>query len=66
MKRTRPKCEHLLINKCVFSLAIAVGFVGTSFGAQFDAPYYETRRTMSWRKNTLPDGLKKTRSSTRN
>ena len=44
MTRTRPKYEQLWIGKCVLSLAIAVGFVGTSFAAQFDAPYYELEK----------------------
>jgi len=39
MKRTRAKFRQALICKCVLSLVIAVGFAGTSFAAQFDAPY---------------------------
>ena len=30
--------------QCVLSLSIAVGFVGTSFAAQFDAPYYDLQK----------------------
>jgi len=37
--RTRPKFRQPWIGKCVLSLVIAVGFVGTSFAQQFDAPY---------------------------
>ena len=39
MKGTRAKFRQALIGKCVLSLVIAVGFAGTSFSAQFDAPY---------------------------
>jgi arylsulfatase len=38
--KTRPKFRRPWIGKCVLSLIIAVGFVGTSFAQQFDAPYY--------------------------
>ena len=38
MKRTIPKFRQLWIVKYVLSLAIAVGFVSTSFAQQFDAP----------------------------
>ena len=39
MKRTRAKFRQVLIGKCILSLFIALGFAGTSFAAQFDAPY---------------------------
>ena len=41
MKRRTLKPKQPWISKCVLSLVIAVGFTGTSFAAQFDAPYYE-------------------------
>ena len=39
MKRTKPKSRQPWLTKCALLLVIAAGFVGTSFAAQFDAPY---------------------------
>jgi len=36
---TRWRLERPWIRHCVLSLVVAVGFVGTSFAQQFDAPY---------------------------
>ena len=44
MKGTGANFRQALIGKCVLSLVIAVGFAGTSFAAQFDAPYYELEK----------------------
>ncbi len=44
MKKTRPNFRDPWIGKCVLSLIIAVGFVGTSFAQQFDAPYYDLQK----------------------
>jgi arylsulfatase len=41
MNRRKPKVRQHWLGKCALSLVIVVGFVGTSFAAQFDAPYYE-------------------------
>jgi arylsulfatase len=50
MKRTRPNFRQPWIGKCVLSLFITVGFVGTSFAQQFDAPYLalEKRNKDKW------------------
>ena len=44
MKRRTPKSKQIWFSKFVLSLGIAVGFAGTSFAAQFDAPYYEFQK----------------------
>ena len=44
MKGTRAKFRQALIGKCILSLFIALGFAGTSFAAQLDAPYYELEK----------------------
>ena len=41
MKTTTPKFSQHWIGKCVLSLIVAVGLVGTSFAQQFDSPYYD-------------------------
>jgi len=48
--RTRPIFSQPWIGKCALSLVIAVGFVGTSFAQQFDAPYQalEKRNKEKW------------------
>jgi len=50
MKRTRQNLRQTWIGKCALSLVIAVGFVGTSFAQQFDAPYLalEKRNKVTW------------------
>ncbi len=40
----KSKFRQLWVGKCVLSLVIAVGFVGTSFAEQFDAPYYDLKK----------------------
>ena len=45
MISTRVIFRKALISKCVLSLVIAVGFIGTSYAQpQFDAPYYEFQK----------------------
>jgi hypothetical protein len=44
MKSIRLKYTHPRIVKCLISLIITVGLVSTSFGVQFDAPYYELKK----------------------
>jgi arylsulfatase A-like enzyme len=44
MKLARLKSSRLWSVKCLLSLIIAVGFIGTAFGQQFDAPYYELKK----------------------
>lgn len=50
MKRTSAKFKQPWISKGVLSLVIAVGFVGTSFAQQYDAPYlvYEKKNKDKW------------------
>ena len=54
MTRTKPKIRQPWIGKyvfsLVFSLVIAVGFAGTSFAQQYDAPYlvYEKKHKDKW------------------
>lgn len=52
MKKTRPTFRQPRIIKCVLSLVIAVGIVGPSFAAQFDAPFYALQERMKgeWEK----------------
>ena len=45
--KEQAKFIQPLIGKCVLSLAIAMGLVGTSLAAQFDAPYYELKKKHS-------------------
>jgi arylsulfatase len=44
MMREQPKFIQAWISKCALSLVIAVGFAGTSFAVQFDAPFYEFQK----------------------
>ena len=52
MKVTKSKCKQTATGKCVLSLLIVVGFAGTSFAAQFDAPYnkYAKQHAAAWAK----------------
>ena len=44
MTKTRQKYWFRWVIKCALSLVVPLGFIGTSFAQQFDAPYYDLQK----------------------
>jgi len=42
-----------MLGKCALLAALAVGFAGTSYADQFDAPYYDLEKKFGKKPNSI-------------